>query len=350
MTPNQLEEKAVTVLRIYQDAETAVFSEVARRIADGIEEDGWAEQKSQEIRALRRRIQQVILQLEEDGAENVENLIDEAFQAGHSEAAKELEELTDENPIETAFAKTNQAAVTAIAQETVGNLKAAHFRILRTSEDAYRQVIARATGPAVAGGMTRRQAAQMALNQFANRGITGFVDNAGRHWDLASYAEMSTRSALARSMIEAHTTTLQENGRDLVIISDSPDECSICRKHEGQIYSLSGDSADYPPLQRAVSDGLFHPGCTHRTGIFIPGLTKPLKDTSNAESGRQRQQQRYLERGVRHWKRRETVAITDKDKEFAKRKRKEWQQRLRDFVENSGRRRRYDREQINKAR
>jgi hypothetical protein len=350
MTPNQLEEKAVTILRIYQDAETAVFSEVARRIADGIEEDGWAEQKSQEIRALRRRIQQIILQLEEDGAENVEDLIEEAFQSGHTEAVSELKELTEEDPIQSAFAKTNQAAVAAVAEETTGNLKASHFRILRTTEDHYRQIIARATGSAVAGGMTRRQAAQIALNQFANRGITGFVDNAGRHWDLASYAEMSTRSALARSMIESHTTTLQENGRDLVIISDSPDECELCRPYEGEVFSLSGSDPRYKSLSIAVSGGLFHPGCTHRTGIFIPGLTKPLEDTSNAGAGRQRQQQRYLERGIRHWKKRETVAITNKDKEFAKRKRKEWQQRTRDFIDETDRRRRYDRESTTRAR
>ena len=350
MTPNQMQDLAVSVLRIYQDAETKSFQAVAKRIARGIDEEGWAEQKASEIRSLRREVQQIIQTLEEFTSEELEALLAGADEAGQQEALNDLAKDLGKEVVKSKFTKTNRSAVLTLAKEQMKTLKKGNVLILRQSEDIFRDTIARATDLSVSGSTTRQQAAQQALNEFADRGIRVFKDRSGRSWDIASYAEMSTRTALRNTMMESYSMKLQEAERDLVIVSDSPEECELCRPWEGKVLSLSGNSSKYPALSEAVSSGLYHPGCTHRHHLYIPGVTKPYRNTANPSGYKERKQQRYLERGVRKWKLREEVAITDDEKLYAKRKRKQWQAKLREFTEETGQRRRYHRESITRAR
>jgi hypothetical protein len=79
-------------------------------------------------------------------------------------------------------------------------------------------------------------------------------------------------------------------------------------------------------------------------------LTTPLKKTADPGGYQERQQQRYLERGIRQWKRRQAAAITDRAKQIADDKVVEWDQRMTDFIEETGRRRKKEREQNKRAR
>src|SRR5690606_5493901 len=155
-----------------------------------------------------------------------------------------------------------------------------------------------------------REAAQMALNRFADAGITGFVDRAGRRWDIASYAEMATRTATGRAAIQGHTDRLTAPGYALGNGSDPPDWCSVCRPWEGRVLSLSGVTPGYPTLAEAQGSGLFHANCTHSLSAYIPGLTRApeRRRLANPEGYEKRQRQRYNERQIRKWKRREAAA------------------------------------------
>ena len=62
-----------------------------------------------------------------------------------------------------------------------------------------------------------------------------------------------------------------------------------------------------------------------------------------------RQQQRYLERGVREWKRREAASLDDLAAGKARAHVREWQGRLREHVAANDLKRLYYREQIGKA-
>jgi L-ascorbate metabolism protein UlaG (beta-lactamase superfamily) len=63
-----------------------------------------------------------------------------------------------------------------------------------------------------------------------------------------------------------------------------------------------------------------------------------------------RQQQRYMERQIRHWKRREAAAITPEDKAKATAKVRQWQGSMRQFIDDTGRLRQRQRESITRAR
>lgn len=350
VSPADAERVAVEIARLYADAERILLEKIARRIARGIDEDGYYERKLREIQQLRAEIEAELARLRREAEALVGRLIGEAYQSGVRQAELDLRPLERQLTVGIAFGVTNQAAVEALIRETLQLVGRTHLAILRQVEDAYREVIAEAVRPAVAGVETRREAAQRALDRFADRGITGFVDSAGRNWELTSYAEMATRTALGRAYIQGHINTLLANGHDLVIVSDSPEECELCRPHEGKVYSLTGNTPGYPRLQEAIDTGLFHPSCTHRLGIYIPGLTLPMHDTANPEGYAERQQQRAIERTIRRWKRREAAAVTPEAQRLARAKVQEWQARARQFTDDTGRRRRYNRESITRAR
>lgn len=367
ISPNKNERLAVGIRRLYEESEAVILGKIANRIARGIEEEGWAEKKYQELQQQRASVEYIIATLRRKGPTEVEKIIIQSFLDGVKSADSDLEELGIEvesriqiedtnitivqlHEILGTFGAINTRAVEALVGKTERVLERTHLQILRNADDVYRSVIAESTGTAVTGVETRRQAAQRALNKFADRGIGAFKDDSGRMWDIASYTEMAVRTALGQSAMEGHFGRLQERGYDLVQVSDHPEECEICRPWEGRILSMSGDDKRYPSVEEARSAGLWHPNCGHTAGAYIHGLSRPIHAEGDPKGYEQRQQQRYNERMIRRWKRREAVAINEDEKRKAAAKVREWQKRNREFVDEYNRRRKYERESITRAR
>lgn len=354
-SPADWEDAAIELRRIYANAERIMLQRITQTIAEGIESDGWEQAKLAEIQRVRRDIERETAKLERQARAQVGKAVQEAYQGGSSEAVADLKKVLD-RPVVTAFHATHRRAVERIVGESTRKLMGTHFRILRVAEDMYRSVIAEASAYSLTGVMTRREAAQVALNVWADQGITGFIDRSGRNWDIASYAEMATRTASGRAAVEGHLDRLRENNYDLVIVSHSPSPCPKCDPWEGRILSLGGEYAgQYPTVDEAHADGLQHPNCTHSISAYIPGLTeqpqrqpKQLREASyNA-----RQRQREIERNIRKYKRREVVALTDDARTKAWQMAAKWEAELERHLAASGRehKRRREREMITGAR
>jgi hypothetical protein len=221
--------------------------------------------------------------------------------------------------------------------------------ILRSTQDIYRKVVSETQAQVLTGTLTRQQAAQSSLDKLASKGITGFVDKAGRNWDMDSYCEMAIRGGVVQSSVDGHLSKLVENNQDLVIISISPEPCPICNDYESQIFSISGKSSEYPALDDAISDGLFHSGCTHRTSLYIEGLTEQETVEKHPEDYKEKQQQRLLERNIRQHKRLTALAMDDNAKKSAQTGLDGARKRMKEFIDTSGRKRDYARESITRA-
>lgn len=344
------------VAEIYSEATAHMLRLVAERLARGIDGPGWAESKLLEQHALREEMRRIVDLLDVMGPEAADRAITQAHEIGTNGAAVELRAagVTVSTPagpgsVTTAFARTHTRAVEAIAREAVSSITDSHRGILRGVDDVYRQVIARAAPQALTGTVTRRQAAQQALNRFADRGIVGFVDKAGARWQLESYTEMAVRTAVGRAQVQGTLDTFADHDRDLVIVSDAPQECEVCRPWEGRVLSSTGATPGYPTVSAARAAGLLHANCRHRLGLYVPGLTRPMGHTADPEGDALRQEQRYLERGVRHWKRREAAALDPSAKRQAQAKVREWQSRLKTHVDDNDLKRLRYREQITAA-
>jgi hypothetical protein len=324
VSPASSEQVAREILRIYLRAELVLMRAVARRVKRGITDPGWAERKLAEVTLLRRETLSVVRDLDREMARQVDDILRRSYELGTAAARAELRALEREIAEKGV---TTPRAILRLIDDTVRGLHGGNQRIVRFIETAYSRIIRSAAAQVVAGSQSRRDAAQGALNAFADSGITGFVDDAGRNWELASYAEMGVRTASGQAAIAGHLDTISSIGEDLVIVSDAPQECPLCREWEGEVLSISGRSTKYYSVAEATASGLFHPNCRHDIGLYVPGFTRPYGRTEDPAGAAFRSEQRYLERGVRRWKRREVVGDTAAPGRVA-----EWRDRLSEHV------------------
>ena len=355
---NAFENEVLTLARIYANAESLALEKVAKRVAKGIDKPNYAAFKSNELRMLREELTPEIKALTKRIPKEVETVVEAAYREGQASATRDIERANKlrragESPIQKGFSVTDQYKVRAIANELSDKLTSTHFRILRQAQDAYMTCVTNAVSVAQTGVITRREAAQLSLNQFADRGITGFVDKSGRSWSLQSYTEMATRTSYRQASLEGNFQRMIENGYDLVMVDAHVGSCERCAPWNGRIISLSGRDSKYPSLADATADGLFHPNCKHSFSAYFPGLSKKseFKESEHDRKSRYDEtlKQRKIERDIRHWKKRETVAITDSEKEKCKFKIREKQANMRAFIDSTGRQRKPVREQIKRA-
>ncbi len=348
LSPEYVANLAAHVVGLYQDAERVLLQRIARALAADMDAPDWAERKLLQVQLLQAQTEQQVAALSGRAAEEVAAAVLAAYNRGAAMAVQDLADLAaGVAPVPPA----GLPAVEAMVTETVGGLRAADARILRTVDDVFREVVSATAPQVLLGTQTRREAAQAALDRFASRGVTGFRSADGRQWALESYVEMSMRASTMNAAVAGHTGRLVAAGQDLVVVSDAPQECKVCRPWEGKVLSLSGaPRADgvrvAGTLDEARGAGLFHPGCRHSVSLYLHGVTKTPTRTADPGGDAARRRLRYLERKTREWKRREAVALDDAAGRAARVKVRGYQAAIREHVGSTSAKRQPARERL----
>ncbi|MBW5420279.1 capsid protein [Streptomyces sp. BG9H] len=377
VSPAMAEDLASEVARLYEDAEGALLERLAKALEADLESPRWAELKLAAIGDLRTAVETVAEALQADTDGKVREALITAYNRGRQAAVAELGALDIGRELVARRTLPNAPAADRLAASLAQDTRPLYVRISRAITDAFRSIVGRVSGGVLLGGMTRRQASQRALDQFAAKGLTGFVDKAGRSWSMASYAEMAVRSVTARAAIEGHTDALAEIGVGLVIVSDAPLECPLCAQWEGEVLELAGEAGPHTvvaehtvqpgglftpkrtvvvhvagSLVEARSKGLFHPNCRHSLAAYLPGVTtRPPHHATPGTTYEDTQRQREIERHIRRWKRVQSAAMDDDARRKAGVKVREWQKAMREHVAaHEDLRRKPQREQISAAR
>ncbi|MET9954220.1 phage minor capsid protein [Streptomyces sp. NPDC006339] len=370
VSPAMAEDLAHEVGALYRDAETALLELLAAALEADIDSPRWAELKLASIGNLRAAVEQVADALQTDTTGTVRHALVTAYNRGRQAAVAELGALDIGRELVARNTLPGAPAVDRLAASMAHDTRPMYARITRAVVDIYRRIVGRASGTQLLTGMTRRQASQRALDQFAQQGVTGFVDSAGRRWDMASYAEMAVRSVTARAAIEGHIDALAEIRVGLVIVSDAPLECPLCRPWEGEVLALGSTSGPHTvrephadgrrtvavhvagSLAEARGSGLFHPNCRHSLGAFLPGVTtRPPHHATPGTSYEDTQRQREIERHIRRWKRVQAAAMDEQARRRAGAFVRKWQAEMRSHVAaHPDLRRKPAREQISSAR
>lgn len=346
------------LLELFADAETQMLRLIAKRLAKNLDVPGWQAGQVFEVHRLRRELSRLIDALRTGSEKEIARAIDAAYSFGVARAGSELAATGAVDAI--AFGGVNLDAVTRLADEAKRALGSTLLPIQSRAEAIYADVVQQTAGRMLAGVGTRRDAAKLALQDWARKGITGFTDKAGRAWSLPTYAEMVARTSASQALAAGHTDRLVETGHDLAIISDAPEECELCRPWEGRVVSLTGQT---PPgahtrnghtftvvgtLRQAIEAGYKHPNCRHTENLYLPGITRPYKRTADPEGDKLRQQQRYRERVIRR-KKREVAVLEELDPAAAKVARRnlnDYRAGYRDWLDQYGRKRLNYREQL----
>lgn len=265
------------------------------------------------------------------------------------------------NQTESSFFKINEKKLKALINETKENFEKAELSILRYSNDQYRKIIYDAQVYANTGSGTPQQAIDMATKDFLSKGINNIEYSNGAMVNIASYAEMAIRTANKRAYLQGEGEKRNEWGVHTVLVPNRGGGCPYCIKFQGKVFiddvwsggtEAESNSTGYPLLSTAVKARLFHPNCKDTVVTYFPGInTKPIPPTKEELEVKKQnyvieQKQRYNERQIRKYKRLELGSTDDGNIEKYHNKRIQWQNYNKEFCEEHGLKRRYDREKV----
>ena len=226
---------------------------------------------------------------------------------------------------------------------------------MRYMNDAYRKTVLRTAAAMTSGGMTLQQATDEATKDFLAQGINCIQYSNGRRVNIASYAEMALRTCSTRAMLMGEAKQRERLGINTVLVSQYGACSDTCLPWQGKVYvddvfqeyhgsrggsfGVSNTGRQYLFLSVAIKAGLFHPNCRHTITTWIEGVSKlpePMDIAKIERVNKLEAEQRRLEREVRKAKR-EAAGLTDPEAVRAAKKRvRDRQKVLREFVAEHG--------------
>lgn len=274
--------------------------------------------------------------------------------------------------------------VQGYVDQAVDTLNMVNSTMLESTIRAYQQAIQTAVNEAmvqeakeileasalevVTGQETKVRAIRKAMDQMARAGIPGFYDSRGRAWSPDGYVAMVIRTTSHNAAIKAvQNRQMEYGGGDIFQVSSHPGARPLCYPYQGKFFSWSsgpgeftdgsGKTQHYDNINDSSYGepaGLFGINCGHHPIPMIPGYSYPQDgpeqdEEENKKEYEESQKQRQYERQIREAKRDLEVAKATGDEEAvkaAKQKVAQEQAKIRAYTKETGRVRRYDREQI----
>ena len=277
------DQAAARLERLYLQAQRAIMAQVQAALAAG-----------QLMRAQERRLQlaAVLATLDQLGAATdplARQLAAQAYADGSDTVVRDLRRVVV-GPVQipASFTGVQADAVRTLQDAILGRLDTARRTVGRQVEDTYARAGRRATMRALLGAEGSPQHASAQLQQdLRRRGVTGFVDRAGRQWRLDSYAEMAVRTTTREAVVQGSMDRMASHGIDLARVSTHGGSCAICSPYEGRLVSLSGQTVEYQG--EAVMDASivppYHPRCRHSLAPVVVDVEAFMRAQQSAPAG-----------------------------------------------------------------
>lgn len=363
LNPLDSELSADPVVALYRQAELFMLGRVAESAGRVADAPDWQQSQLREVQRLRRDAESAAGMIQSRLPDVIAEAVEDAHSIGVAQAVDDIEGMSVSTTV-TAGGTVEPQAITALAGGLSSDLAVLNRSVLRSSDDAWRRIVQNVTARTVTGAQDIQSAWRAASKQMAGEGLAGFVDRAGRRWQLDTYAEMATRTATNEALMAGHTSVMVANGFDLVRVSWHPNPAPMCAPYEGKVLSLSGSNVGtisvpsgvgsgdvtvdvVASMEEARANGFRHANCRHAWSAYVPGTALPdVPDDPDNEGYKATQQQRYYERQVRKWKRVEAGSFHEDDKRDARARVRGYQGRIRDVVEEHDLPRRRHREQL----
>lgn len=257
-----------------------------------------------------------------------------------SEYVRKLEK----TPSETNFFSVNDKKFRALQQVVRKDMRKAQNAVLRKMDDVYRQTVYKAQVYMSSGATTLDQAVDMATKDFLAQGINCIQYKDGKMVNVASWAEMSLRTASHRATMLGEGSKMDEWDMHLVVITSHGNTCELCLPWQGKVliddvYSSGKPDGVHTLLSVAMAAGLFHPNCRHSRALYIPGITKlpkqPVSDDEALERYEVEQRQRTIENNIRKYKRLEAGSVNAENVNRYGAKVQEWQDALKQHLNDN---------------
>lgn len=324
--------------------------------AFGFDWPAWQAKKIKSMERFRRENEEIIGKYSDVISAETRKMLLEQYAEGENKA---LEELLNDNSLsaevsDDSFFEIFDEKIESLIEEVQGKETTAEKSALRMMDDVYRQTILKADFAVQTGSMTVQQAVELAVKDFARQGINSIEYKDGRRVNIADYAYMALQTSNTRAGLYGGAKQRAALGIDTVSVSQYHACSPTCQPwqgknyiddvygvFDGETYGDKGKSKNgkwYLLLSVAVEAGLFHPNCRHTLISYKEGCRDflPIDGEETRRRYKLEQQQRALERKVRKWKRMLEASDDPVWQETYKKKVREAQKDLREFIkENS---------------
>lgn len=352
---------------LYGGAEADILANMAERIAKYDYYIPAAAHQHQRLRAmgmLEGEIEERLSRLTGRGAAQLRKLMEEAVEKSLTAdaAVYAAAGMGEADPMAV-------EAVKAVLRSGLAQTEGAFTNLTRTTAHSaakqFENALDRAWLQIASGGFDYNAAVRMAVKDLSRQGVgaitypTGHVDN----------LEVAVRRAVVtgcnQTAAKAQLTLMDEMGADLVEVSAHAGARPAHAVWQGQIYSRSGRSGKYPDFVSSTGygtgAGLCGWNCSHSFGpwfegsprTYSPAMLEQYTDKTVEYNGRTmteydaNQQQRYIERQIRRWKREyKAMEAAGQSTEEAAAKIGRWREREKDFCSKTGLKRQGERSQI----
>ena len=324
---------------LYHDLETAILVDIAERIRLNDSTSNHQKQVLKSLGMLENEINKQLAEILDISNNEIESIMNESadltIEADGSIYKKVGLKVTNTNYLEK-----------IVAKELVGTKKTISNICKTTGKNAkntFVHVCDRIFLAVSSGAFDYNTAYQMAIEDLSRDG-TGWINyKSGARRRVDSAVRQTVRTAVNQSSLKCQDDLFEEMGGNLVETSSHvgarPDHASW----QGQIFYRKKKVSGYSNFEIATNymrvDGLGGVNCRHSWYPFFPELgstqTKSdISDEDNEEFYELEQTQRYNERMIREWKRRNEVvkaAGLNNSKELNKVR--EWNKRQKAFLD-----------------
>jgi NADH dehydrogenase/NADH:ubiquinone oxidoreductase subunit G len=239
----QEEEAVRRMQKIYLDAERKIVAEITRKRTLGYVDYA-------EVAAL-ERVQAILTQMQNETFEYAPIMVETIF---HGQGEKNAEGYANARALTTTETAIVQTLVNNLLGEVLEVSQTAYqsakdyLAVGRLEADELREAALESVANQQAAGYSWTMAQKQMTAELVGKGVTGFVDKAGRKWSLTDYCNMAVRTTAKQAAV---ASILARDDHDLWQIVRIGSTCPVCAVYEGRIYSKSGTNPDYPPLASA---------------------------------------------------------------------------------------------------
>ncbi|GER68629.1 hypothetical protein BpJC4_31000 [Weizmannia acidilactici] len=367
MDPLKQQQISVPTIEVYLAIEEQIFLNVAKCLKKNqslLTPENIHTWQAQQLGLLGALIQANIITIAKNSGKAIDEISKALKEAGYLAAGEFENDLQEavrqgklvEPPGALENSKSLENILSAFQAQAKQTFNMVNTTMLQQSQQAYINILSTTVGKTLTGAQTPFQTMSDAAKQWAEKGIPALVDKAGRQWSTEAYMNMVVRTLVGNVANEMQLGRAQEYGVDLVEVSSHMGSRPSHEPFQGHIFSISGKSNKFPPLSKTgygTPGGLLGINCRHEIFPYIDGVSKKTYHLVDHEKNKQAyiesQKQRALERRIRAAKREQMMMEEIGDKEGAlkaKQKVREQQADMRAFINDTGRTRRYDREQI----
>lgn len=341
----------------------------------------WEIQKLSELGKLTEENAKIINEALKSVPQKVKDALSEASKESLKDIESAIKTAIEKGTIEQSASDNVKEALESLLNQSLDKINLTNTTMLESSREVFQQAVQKVVfEETLAQGITneigavislstetRNTALKKAIQQLLDNGIYGLIDRAGRKWSPEAYASMLIRTTSHNAAIDSIRARQQDYNSDIFQISEHSGARPLCYPYQGKFYtwgSRGGTFTDgngklhtYKPISSTSygkAAGIFGINCGHYPLPQIPGVSIPSKreiqpENENTKEYLESQQQRALERRIREAKRAEAAyreaGLIDAADEI-KNTVSERQAEMRAFISKTGRKRRYDRENV----